>query len=56
MLQKAFGESSMKKASAYEWCMRFQDGREEVEDDERSGQPSTSIIDENVKKKWKKWL
>lgn len=50
LLQKAYGESAMKKTSVYEWYKRFQDGREDVEDDERSGRPSTSIIDENVKK------
>lgn len=50
MLQKAYGESAMKKTSVYEWYKRFQDGREDVEDDERSGRPSTSTIDENVKK------
>jgi len=50
MLQKAYGESAMKKTSVYEWYKRFQDGREDVEDDERSGQPSTSIIDGKVKK------
>jgi hypothetical protein len=39
MLQKAYGESAMKKTtSIYEWWYRrFQDGRE---DDERSGRPS----------------
>lgn len=50
MLQKAYGHSAMKKTSVYEWYKRFQDGREDVEDDERSGRPNTSIIDENVKK------
>jgi len=50
LLQKAYGESTMKKTSVYELYKRFQNGREDVEDDERSGRPSTSIIDENVKK------
>jgi transposase len=50
MLQKAYGESAMIKTSVYEWYKRFHDGREDVEDDERSGRPSTSIIHENVKK------
>jgi hypothetical protein len=54
MLQKACGECAMKKTRIYEWYTRFQDGREDVEDDERSGRPSTSIIDENVKKSGKK--
>jgi hypothetical protein len=50
ILQKAYAESAMKKTtSVYEWYKRLQDGREDVEDDERSSRPSTSIIDENVK-------
>jgi hypothetical protein len=40
----------MKKTSVYEWYKHFHDGREDVEDDERSGRPSKSIVDENVKK------
>jgi hypothetical protein len=39
----------MKKTSVYEWYKRFQDDCKEVEDEERSCWPSTSII-ENVKK------
>lgn len=38
MLQKAYGESAMKKTSIYEWYKRFQDGREGVEDDEPARQ------------------
>jgi hypothetical protein len=53
MLQKAYSESAMKKTSVYDRYKRFQDGREDIEDDERSGRLSTSIIDENMKK-WKK--
>jgi hypothetical protein len=41
MLQKAYGEFAMKKTSVYEWYKHFQDGREDVEDYERSGRPST---------------
>ena len=50
MLTKAYGDSSMSKTRVYEWYKRFQDGREDVEDDERPGRPSTSITDENVEK------
>lgn len=41
MLTKAYGESVMSKIKAYEWCKRFQDGREDVDDDKRPGRPST---------------
>ena len=35
MLTKAYGESAMSKTRVYEWYKRFQDGREDVEDDEK---------------------
>ena len=50
MLQKAFGGDTMSKPRVYEWYKRFQEGREDIEDDARSGRPSTSISDENVEK------
>ncbi|PNF20350.1 Mariner Mos1 transposase [Cryptotermes secundus] len=50
MLTKAYGESVMSKTRVYEWYKRFQDGREDVADDERPGRPSTSTTDENVEK------
>jgi len=50
MLNVAFGEFSMNKTSVYKWYKRFQEGREDVEDDERPGRPSTSTIDDNVEK------
>ena len=50
MLIKAYGESAMSKTRVYEWYKRFQDGREDVEDDERPARPSTSRTDENVEK------
>lgn len=50
MLNIAFGESAMSKTRVYEWYKRFQEGREDVEYDERPGRPSTSTTDENVEK------
>ena len=47
MFTKAYGESTISKTRVYEWYKRFQDGREDVEDDER---PSTSTTDEDVEK------
>ena len=47
MLTKAYGESAMSKTRVYKWYKCFQDGREDVEDDER---PSTSTTDANVEK------
>jgi len=39
---------TLKKTAVYEWHERFKS--ESVEDDERSGRPSTSKIDENINK------
>jgi len=50
MLHVAFGESTMSKARVYEWYKRFQNGRENVEDDERPEHPSTSTSDDSVEK------
>jgi len=55
MLNIAFDEFTMSKTRVYEWYKRFQDGREDVEDDERMvvlahQQPMKTW------KKWKKWL
>ena len=47
MLTKANCESAMSKTRVYEWYKRFQDGSENVEDDER---PSISTTDENLEK------
>jgi transposase len=44
----AYGEYVMKKSSVSEWHMRFKEGREDVQDDPRSGQPKTQRTDANV--------
>ena len=44
MLQEAFGDNAMRQSK------RFNDRRTSVEDDERSGRPSTSTTPENVSK------
>ena len=35
MLQTAFGQSCMNRASVFEWHKRFKEGKESVRDDER---------------------
>ena len=40
----------MSKTCLFEWHRWFKEEREEVEDDQRSGRPSTSRTDENVKR------
>ncbi|GFU20161.1 protein GVQW3 [Trichonephila clavipes] len=40
----------LSRAQVFEWFKRFKDGRQDVEDDSRSGRPSTSKTDEDVEK------
>ena len=44
----AYGEHGMKKSSVFEWHRPFKEGREDVQDDPRSGQPKTQRTDANV--------
>jgi len=48
MLKIAFREEAMCRTQTYEWRRRFKEGRTSVDDDPRSGRPSTSKIDDNV--------
>jgi hypothetical protein len=41
MLREAFGERSLSRTAVFEWHSRFKADRVSVEDDERSGHPST---------------
>ena len=50
MLKIAFGEEAMCRTQTYEWRKRFKEGRTSVDDDPRSGRPSTSKTDDNVAK------
>ena len=48
MLQQAYGDDAMSRARCFEWHSRFKNGRTSLEDDERSGRPSTSTSPEIV--------
>ena len=50
LLQEVYGDDTMSRTRLFEWRRRFKEGREEVEDDHRSGMPSTSRTDENVER------
>jgi histone-lysine N-methyltransferase SETMAR len=50
MLEKAYGKAAMKKTQVYKWHKRFRDGRASVNDDPRSGRPSTSTNDNNIER------
>jgi len=48
LINKAYGGAAMSRAIVYRWYPRFQDGREDVKDDARSGRLSSARTDENV--------
>jgi histone-lysine N-methyltransferase SETMAR len=50
MLQEAFGDNAMSQSETFLWYKRFKDGRTSVDDDQRSGRPSTSTTPENIVK------
>jgi hypothetical protein len=48
LLTVAYGEYTMMKQCVFEWHRRFKEGREDVKDDPRRGQPKTQRTDANV--------
>ena len=50
LLQEVYGEATMSRARLFEWHKRFTSGREEVEDDPKSGWPSTTKTADNIGK------
>jgi len=48
LLTVAYDEYAMKKSSVFEWHRQFMEGREDVQDDPRSGQPKTHRTVANV--------
>ena len=48
MLNMAYGDVAKKRATCFRWHKRFKNRRLSVEDDERSGRPSTSTDDPHI--------
>jgi len=48
MIQRAYRNEAMSHARCFEWHAHFKRGRTSLEDDERSGRPSTSSTPKNV--------
>ena len=48
MLQKAFDDLTMSQKNVYKWYKDFIEGRERVDDLERTGRPSTSTDEQHV--------
>ncbi|KAK4881706.1 hypothetical protein RN001_005025, partial [Aquatica leii] len=47
LLKEVYGSECLSRTRVFEWFKRFQDGRQDVEDDSRPGRPSTSKTDDN---------
>ena len=50
MLKLVYGDAAVTMKTVYKWFERFHNGCESVEDEERSGRPSTSKTQENVER------
>ena len=50
MLQIAYGSECLSRTTVFEWYKRFKSGRESLDDDLRTGRPSTSSTEENVER------
>ncbi|UYV72157.1 hypothetical protein LAZ67_9001983 [Cordylochernes scorpioides] len=48
MLTVAYGEATLDRSNIYWWYKMFSEGRENVNDEERAGHPSTSTTDEKI--------
>ena len=54
LLQQVEGNEAMSRCRIFEWHKRFKEGREDVEDDPRSGRLSTSKTEESAEQvRWK---
>ena len=50
MLEKAFGEDTLSRAQVFRWHKTFKEGRENAEDEERSGRPTTAHTTNNAER------
>jgi len=50
MLKLFYGDVAVTMKTVYKWLERFRNGCESIEDEERSGRPSTSKTQENVER------
>ena len=48
MLTVAYGEATLDRSNIYRWYKMFSEGREDVNDKDHAGRPSTSTTDENI--------
>ena len=48
MIQQSFGDQSLSRAQVFQWHARFKTGRTSVDDDERTGKPTSCTTPEIV--------
>lgn len=48
MLRQAYGDTAVTHKTVCKWLGRFKEGKESLDDDDRSGRPSTSRNDDNI--------
>ena len=48
MVNAAYGDQALSRSNIFRWYGRFRDGREDIEDDPRSGRPTECRNDNNV--------
>ena len=47
-LTEAYGDATLSRIMVFKWHKAFKEGRENLEDDPRSGRPISSTNDQNV--------
>jgi len=50
MVNSAYGDQALSRSNVFRWYGRFRDGREDTEDDPRSGRPTECRNDNHVEK------
>jgi len=50
MVNAAYGDQALSRSNVFRWYERFRDGRENIEDDPRSGRPTECRNEDNVEK------
>jgi transposase len=48
MVNAAYGDQALSSSKVFRWYGRFRDGREDNEDDPRSGRPTVCVNDNNL--------
>jgi transposase len=48
MVKAAYGDQTLCRSKVFRWYGRFHDGREDIEDDPKSGRPTECSNDNNV--------